>query len=237
MTPPIVVVSTAANCPEAARKCVASVDGEKARHYFAAADPATFDATLGLIGRRVLRPASQIANLIALITPLDPATIVIHLDGDDELTPGAIERVAREYESPDVWLTYGSFVRSDGVRDRDWAPYFGHRYEPFGFGPRNQSWRASHLRTFRAGLFHRIPLNYVHDPITKQPFSHCVDRAVMLPMIEMADERYSVIQDVLCVYNHDHDRSMTAEERAAEAHDRETVHAMRPLEPLTVRPW
>lgn len=240
MRSPIVVVSTAANCPEAARRCCASVAREGVRHLYAAPDYPTFAAacdTLGPGGYGAYSSVSQIENLIALIGPQSPETIVIHLDGDDELTPGAVERVAREYENPSVWLTYGSFRRSDGVRDCVWHPYFGRRYSPAPGSARSTAWRASHLRTFRAGLFHRIPIQYVHDRISGRHFRTCVDRALMLPMIEMAGERYSVIQDVLCVYNYDHDRSVSAAEREVEARDCEVIHAMRPLAPLAVRPW
>lgn len=253
MSARIVVVSTAANCPDAARACCASVAREGVKHYFAAPDYPTFSAacdTLGAGGYGSYSSAGQIENLIALIAPLDPTTIVIHLDGDDELTPGAVERVAREYENPDVWLTYGSFVRSDGVRDRDWDPAFGTRYEccqpgrpstpnvqRYIGGPREQRWRASHLRTFRAGLFHRISAPYYTDRITGQQFRTCVDRALMLPMIEMAGERYSVITEPLCWYNYAHDQTMTAKQRAEETRDRLQIHGMAPLGPLARRPW
>jgi hypothetical protein len=231
----IVVVSTAANQPDAARRCAQSVArDEHDGHYFAAPDCATEREAQAYGATTVPDRGSQIGNLVGIVSGLAPDTIVIHLDGDDELTPGAVARVEQEYEDPNVWLTYGSFRRSDGVRDRAWHEPFGTRY---GSRPRQERWRASHLRTFRAGLFHAIPRSYLIDPQTGSYFRTCVDRAIMLPMIEMAGERYSVIQDVLCIYNHDHDRSMTEAERAEESRTRNAVHSMTALAPLGYRPW
>lgn len=239
--PTIVVVSTAANCPAAARRCCQSVARDGARHLFCAADEATFDAARTVIGGAddngsvIWRAQSKIENLLFLIGNLDQETIVIWLDGDDELTPGAAARVLQEYgrDGWETWLTYGSFHRSDGVRDRAWHEPFGTRY---GSHPRGEAWRASHLRTFRAGLFQAIPRRYLERE-TGIVFTTCDDRAVMLPMIEMAGERYSVIQDVLCVYDYAHDQSMTMEQRAIETCDRLQIHGMRPLAPLKARPW
>jgi hypothetical protein len=233
----IVVVSTAANQPDAARRCVTSVMAEKVEQIFLCPDKATFlaaDAVAAPLCDFWMGPYGQVENVERAVRSLAPDTIVIHLDGDDELTPGAVARVEQEYEDQNVWLTYGSFRRSDGVRDRAWHEPFGMRY---GSRPRQERWRASHLRTFRAGLFHAIPRSYLIDPQTGSYFRTCVDRAIMLPMIEMAGERYSVIQDVLCIYNHDHDRSMNEAERAEESRTRNAVHSMPALAPLGYRPW
>jgi hypothetical protein len=207
-------------------------------HLYTAADVETYKAAYSEMraGSTLLfSDSGQIENIITMIGTLPPAAIVIHLDGDDMLTQGATDVIAKAYEDPDVWLTYGSFRRSDGMRDRDWHAPFGTRYA--AGSPRRQAWRASHLRTFRAGLFQALPSEALIDPATGSYFTTCVDRAIMLGMLELVGERYRVIQDILCVYNVNHDRSMSEQERAIESSDRETIHAMRPLAPLTARPW
>jgi hypothetical protein len=246
----IAVVSTGKGCPDGARACCRSVANEGLVHLYAAADAETYKAAFSEMraGSRLVRSdRSQIANLVLLIGSLPPDAIVIHLDGDDQITPGTADVIANAYEDPSVWLTYGSFMRSDGVRDRDWHAPFGTRYEsrPVRYDRRrfrDQAWRASHLRTFRAGLFRAMPHSHLsgaprHFHDMGSYFTTCVDRAIMLGMLELAGERYRVIQEVLCLYNVDHDRAMTPEERAIETRDRETIHAMRPLDPLSERPW
>ncbi len=238
MIPPVLVISTGAGCPEGAVRCARSVAAEGARHRFAAVDHATFQAAGSEIGPHgyVMRSdLPKIQNLRLLTRETNPEMIVIWLDGDDELTPGAVDRVVRAYTDPEVWLTYGSFVRSDGVRDFAWHAPFGRRYDP-RFGPRRGPWAASHLRTFRLGLFERIPRRYLERSPGKY-FTTCDDRAIMIPMLEMAGERYAAISDVLCRYSTQHDHSMNALERAQESADRMQIHGMDPLPRLESRPW
>lgn len=233
----LVVVSTTAGQIPAAIKCARSVAQEGLEHHFACADFRSFDVVLhepaadGSLA--VLSPAQKIDNLRLLICALPADTIVIWLDGDDHLLPGAGRVIREAYMDPDVWLTYGSFIRSDGVSDHTWHAPFGRRYHE---KPRAEEWRASHLRTFRAGLFQSIPQRYLERQ-PGQVFTTCDDRAVMLPMIEMAGDRYRVIQDVLCEYRVDHDADMSTTERATETCDRLQIHGMAPLAPLKVRPW
>jgi hypothetical protein len=231
-----VVVSTGFRCPEAARRCCASVSAAGLRHIYAAADGETFTAACETIGRGGIVHYSekgQIENLVMMISEIPPEVVVIHLDGDDEIALEAPEWLAWEYRFREPWVTYGSFVTRDGLRDRDWDRAFGTRYL---VAPRLERWRAAHLRTFRAGLFHSIPVGHLQSRPGSY-FTTCVDRAIMLSLLELAGERYAVIQDVLCIYDQTHDRNMTAEQRALEAGDREAIHALPPLKPLAKRPW
>ena len=56
-------------------------------------------------------------NLWSFIGTQDPRTIIALLDGDDELArTDALEVVAKAYRDPDVWMTYGSLVSTDGEK-------------------------------------------------------------------------------------------------------------------------
>ncbi len=239
----IVVTSTAKNAPVEAFDCVASVKSAAARvtqrvqHVFYAADDATAFAIAGL-GPRVIRSdAPQLQNLIEAWLECDPADIVVHLDGDDTLTPRALERVARMYADPDVWLTYGSFVRSDGVPDRTWHAPFGHRYAP-GVDPRKDAWRASHLKTFRAGLVQHLIYNhggYLRRWLDGALFEECLDLAVMFPLLDLAGERYAVSREANVIYRYDpivHER-----ETPGAYVDRHDLRSRARIAPLVARPW
>ena len=244
----IVVTSTAKNAVGLAGKCVASVQsqrlphGQIVRHLFVAADEATaLDARAAINGGVLcdvsVNPQPIMYNQIELWSQLAPSDIIVHLDGDDELTPGALARVAHFYQRQDVWLTYGSFVRQDGVLDHTWGPQFGRRYA--GSPPRRSPWRATHLRTFRAGLIQRVPLNHMIDSRTGKLVDACGDLATMWPMLELAGENYLVSTDVNYVYHFEHsgaklDAEHTRRENQIVGAD---LASRTPLEPLRERPW
>lgn len=238
----IVVTSTAANAVGYAGKCVASVEraAQKlgidwvVRHLFATPDAETAKDAATRGAEVYERNALAIQNCSFLWRSLAPETIVVWLDGDDELTPDALERVALLYERSDVWLTYGSFVRSDRIVDWMVHNEFGRRY--LG-APRLERWRASHLKTFRAGLVQAVPPGYLE--VAGKPVTHAIDHAVMLSLLELAGQRYAVSTDVNCIYNVGHSASVR-DPRETEAREREALgwlRALQPLDPLEQRPW
>lgn len=203
----IVVTSTARDALGLARLCAESVAKQSDRgvewvHRYRAFDSATLHALDGVADVCELSPQGQIVNLWEMWKEAEPGTIIVWLDGDDELTPGALERVASYYAlREDVWLTYGSFVSPDGRPDHLRNPCFGRRYQGH---PRRERWRASHLRTFRRELVDHLPFRELLDETTGQPFEFAIDVAVMTPLIELCGENYFVSTDVNCVYHVEH---------------------------------
>ncbi len=113
-----------------------------------------------------------------------------------------------------VWLTYGSYVHADGRRGIC-APYESTAY-------RVEPWKASHLRTFRAGLFQRIKPENLR-------FDLAVDQAVMLPMLEMAGAaRVKFVPRVLAIYNYgnSYEHRASAYELAAERRAARAIRAL-----------
>lgn len=128
-----------------------------------------------------------------------PTEVCIIADGDDWFPDRYILRRLNEiYENKDVWLTYGQFIEypscnkgfcclppEDMIRN--------HSFRKDGFFP-------SHLRTFYAGLFHKI---HKEDLVDKEGhfFIMAGDVATMLPMLEMAADHFRFNSDVMLVYN------------------------------------
>lgn len=153
-------------------------------------------------------PRTKIENLREIIGRMAPDAVVALVDGDDWLAHRrALARVAREHAAG-MWVTYGSFVNSDGT------PGFAGLYDP-DEDYRRVSWRATHLKTFRAGLFQAIrdidlkyPSNDAGEVVLSGP-STCMrwidrgdDPAFMFPILEMAGRDRTVwVRDVLYVYN------------------------------------
>src|SRR5579884_193093 len=138
-----------------------------------------------------------------------PDDIVACVDGDDWLaSPDALACVRRAYAEHGCWVTYGQFRYVGGALGFC-RPYASAR----DFDGLRREWRTSHLRTFRAGLFHRIA---EQDPAYAclcdddgAPLPSAEDAALMFPLLELAGfERVRFIDEVLYVYNDANPRSV-----------------------------
>ncbi len=171
---------------------------------------------------------------------LRDSDVVVWLDGDDWLAHDeALQVIANAYQDPDTWLTYGQFMFMDGEVGFA-APY------PPGSQARYMDWRATHLKTFRAGLVKKL---LHHWDASGNPgcllktdgswVSLAIDKAVMWPLLEMAGDRYTCIYQVLCVYNFRASWAMQRkpEERQVELDEAERLRALPPFRRLTERPW
>lgn len=229
----MIVISTARGNADAVRKCCQSVQAAGLRHRFAAADGAAFGAAVGPCEFVIHSPAPQLENLRMLVSSIEPHEIVAWLDGDDVLLPEAVEQVERAHRCGAL-VTYGAFRYEKGLPDYTLGKYFRTRYPGPEYGPgrfRGSAWRAAHLRTFRAHLFARIPEEHFRRADGTY-LEHCIDRAVMLPLLEIAGERYTVIEKEIVEYNTDHFRAMSVQELRDERADLARVHGLKPLEPL-----
>jgi hypothetical protein len=125
--------------------------------------------------------------------PSDPVCL---LDMDDRLMDSTVlERVALEYQDASCWVTHGSYITRSGRPARFTGPYKpGERFRVAG-------WRASHLKTFRAGLFSHIK-NTSLKGLDGRYLRVCSDLAIMFPLLEMAGhDRIRYIPDILYEYN------------------------------------
>lgn len=130
-----------------------------------------------------------------------PDEIIVTLDGDDQLKDTAVLSYLNQvYADANIWLTYGSY---------DFWPsrpnlIAGAAAYPKGVVAagtfRQHGFSATHLRTFYAGLFHKIKLTDLQDQ-TGQFWQVCPDLAIMFPLLEMAGERAHFIAKILYRYN------------------------------------
>lgn len=188
----VIVVSTGLRSP-ARFACEASVRAqfEVPRHLYIESDP---DVTAA-------------ENLYTALQLVSPHEIVIWIDGDDWLAHPGVTRKVLEMHTAGALVTYGQYMTIDGAPGHC-APY------DWSKAVRHQPWYASHLRTFRAGLFQRLNPSDLQDADGCW-LSRCVDLAVMFPLLEMAGaDRVMFCPEVLCVYN-----SAASWERTATAAD------------------
>ena len=212
------VLSTAYAAPTE-KACIASVDRqiyhELIHHMY-------IDAARDETGK------TQVENYLRCVSCLDSRDVVCCLDGDDELsTPHALKIIWGAYHAhPDLWLTYGSYVNaSNGARGCS-APYVTTDY-------RAEAWKASHLKTFRAGLFQKIRREDLQA--NGSWISFAVDQAIMLPMLEMAGPEHSqYIPEILYLY---HDELSSERTHAAGKLGRATAEYVRAKKPYERLEW
>jgi len=141
------------------------------------------------------------ANFYMAINQYCPSDkVVICYDGDDWLfTERAFQILADIYADKNVWMTYGSHIRtSTGKKGGSCRPFPKEVIKKRAF--RQYSWLTDHLRTFYADLFQRIPKK---DFLYKGRFlSVCSDNAYIYPILEMASKGHiRFVKEILCVYN------------------------------------
>ncbi len=151
-----------------------------------------------LVNNEVRRKA--LANLYYTIHSCKSTDIIAILDGDDQFAHNRVLcRINEAYANPNIWLTYGQFREyPHGILGfcRPYPQYVIDR-NSFRYHPDT----PSHLRTFYAGLLHKIRKEDLlfHGEF----FSMTYDLAIMFPMIEMARTHHRFIGDVLVNYNND----------------------------------
>lgn len=140
----------------------------------------------------------SLANIYKGIWLCSPHEIVANLDGDDWFPhENVLSKLNEVYSDPDVWVTYGQFVYYP-TGDPGWAAQVEPEViEQNAF--RDHNWTTTALRTFYAGLFHKIN---IEDLLYQGGFFPMAgDLAYMWPILEMAGTHSRFISDVLYVYN------------------------------------
>jgi len=148
------------------------------------------DIYLNNINRRALN------NLYRAIHSCNDNDIVVLVDGDDWLAQDNVfQRLDTEYKKNKKWLTYGHYTQYPS------GNLGGGREYNNEISPRRQDFRATHLKSFYAGLFKQIKLTDLLDRNDKLYFM-AWDVAFMLPMLEMCGlDKYTFIEDILYKYN------------------------------------
>lgn len=267
----IVVVSTERDAGDQARACILSVARQVEDHTHIFIDDGSQEYTRSLIYSVVEEALSgwvrdkktitirsfkrednryALQNLWEVVDALDPSTIVVWLDGDDHLAhPAVLSVVRRLYEDdPELWLTWGQFIYADG------RPGWAYDYEAdirALRAYRNHLWRATHLKTFRAGLFQKILQQDLKRKVlrdwpypgaetkddehfTYEWIERCTDLAVMFPMLEMAGYHGKFVPLNLCVYSGSHTPEGPGTESWKEA---QRIRALPKYRLLDERPW
>lgn len=138
----------------------------------------------------------------AIMNHCDPEDIVVLVDGDDWLpNKNVLSYINDFYNNNNCWIMYGQANWTDGRRG------FASSYSIEEFeNIRNSPFRVSHLRTFKAGLYHNIKNQDENFSCLKDNngdfYKMTYDVAIMFPILEMAgSERVKFNDTILYIYN------------------------------------
>jgi len=138
---------------------------------------------------------------------IEDDTIVVHLDGDDWLFDiHVLERLNDYYNQHDVWMTYGKMyvwrgadsTVEESTPQNSPAPEIVMQRRSF----REDIWRYSHLRTYRAFLLKAINKDDMIDPVTNEFYWEASDLSFQYPCLEMsAPDKIGCVDFPTYVYN------------------------------------
>jgi len=193
-----------------------------------ASTDSTYDKVIGIVGQlpnwNVIRNSENKGATYNYFHNLndyvqDPQEIVVHLDGDDWLYDETVlEKLNTFYNEKDCWMTYGGFVVWNGPDAESTLPWpqsteyseFIHKYKLY----RQDHWRASHLRTYRAFLIQAVKLQDLKSLEDEKYYWHASDLAFQYPCMEMCPKEKIQLVDFYChVYNHSKANQLRTHER------------------------
>ena len=198
------------------------------------------DKRFQLVENKIKKFALQ--NIVEGIKSLSPQDedIIVTLDGDDWF-PNAhvLEKISNTYKNTDCLITYGTYMTyPEGNRPWNVTQYSTEVINDSSY--RQDTWRASHLRTFKHYLWKNIDEKDLKDS-EGNFYRMAWDLAFMFPMLEMAGQRQQYIQDITYVYNRanplnddkvDHSCQLTLEREIRQKKKYELLSA--PIEKITI---
>jgi hypothetical protein len=115
---------------------------------------------------------------------------------DDGLLPDALEKVAKLYNKTGCWMTYGNWLDMRGKKCPVDINYSDAVHAERSY--RKDTFRCTHLRTFRRELYERIP----KWELTRGEINSYPDAEILFSMMEMCGkEKIGVVQEPIYIYN------------------------------------
>lgn len=206
----IIVATTLYNAEDYVERCIGSIMGQNYKNFkcYITNDLST-DNSVNIV-KEMIKDDERfilIDNTTKMYQPgnydqiirnnpdVDDNDIVVEVDGDDWLPDSKVfDRVAELYSDSSVWIANGKFRYVNGG--------IGFAAPPRNISTiRQETFTASHLRTWRAFLWRKIKEEDLKDE-NGVYWKTAGDLAFMFPMIEMAgEEHYRFMSDVNYIYN------------------------------------
>jgi glycosyltransferase involved in cell wall biosynthesis len=180
---------------------------------------------------------SQISNFLYAydymkgLNQIEPEDIIVEVDADDWLLhPFVFDYLNQAYQDPSMCMSYGHYIEYPSGK------VGGHfnMHLPNDNNIRQNPFAYSHLKTYKAWLFDKVPREYLIDPKTEKYWKTTADFAMCMPMVEMAGkERVIRFDQPLYVYNTSEDLlSESKTNLAAQKEAEQLIRQFKPLEKL-----
>ena len=145
--------------------------------------------------------------------------IILFVDGDDWLfDKNVFEKLNKFYNATDCWMTYGGMYcyPKGNLAFPQNTPYNEEVHKQKAY--RKDTWRASHLRSFKWFLYNKIKNNDLIYSKTNKPYFHAEDLATSYPCLEMCPkEKIGVVNFPTYVFNETPSNRLRGIERENEA--------------------
>ena len=159
-----------------------------------------------------------LANLVWAARSCRDDEIFVILNGEDWLAhEWVLNRLNQYYANADLWLTYGQYREFPSYRLGSCAPL-----APNASLRQTPAAHITHLKTFYAGLFKKIDEADLWMQGNFLPGSF--DLAIMLPMLEMAQNHTQFIPETLYLAN----RHAQKEERELQLRSERHIRSLKP---------
>jgi glycosyltransferase involved in cell wall biosynthesis len=178
---------------------------------------------------RNTKNAGALKNLYESIHSCHDDEIIVTLDGDDWLaSPQVLNILNQYYANPNIWMTFGDFIEYPSGMKSSYCDFKVGELKNKTF--RQVAWRTSHLRTFYAALFKRIPLkDFLYEG---KLYKMTWDMAFMYPMIEMAHNHFAFIPNILYIYNRENVLNDDKVNLAMQLHLEKVIRSLSPYKKI-----
>jgi len=209
----IKIITPTYNCEKWVEKCITSVKSQSSASWEQIfVDDGSTDKTMEILteqtkddkrfkivskDQRMGVMHSHITGTELLLREASADSIIMHLDGDDWLSsPYALERIVNAYDTSGCLATYGNYEATDGSPSicREKYPELTIREHI------KRQWCFSHIRTFKKLLWDKILVGSLLDT-NGIMFSSACDVAIFCPVLEMAGDRVTFIDNPMYTYN------------------------------------
>jgi glycosyltransferase involved in cell wall biosynthesis len=149
--------------------------------------------------------------------------ICVAVDSDDFLIGDALTEVRKKYNEG-CWVTHGSYTHPDGS--------YGYQLEPPYDVSRLRSYNGvpSHLRTWKAFLWRRIPQDRIRTP-QGEYWKAGGDLAFMYSMMEMANDKVGFINKSIYCYDNSQPTCNHVKNPGLQKHNDFIIRNQKPLHP------
>jgi glycosyltransferase involved in cell wall biosynthesis len=206
--PAFLVIVTGYNCEQFVAKCLISISGQTYRNYFVSIlNDGSTDKTMSemfIMMNAEFTLACYYPNLGTFFAR-DSAIkngsqfnydVIVMVDMDDYLLPNALEKIAEQYVNNDVWMTYGNYQYLNGKKNPVPIHYSDEVHKTRDY--RQDTFRCTHLRSFRKELYQAIP----KWELTTAEVNSYPDAEILFSMMEICGkEKIGVIDEPIYVYN------------------------------------